>query len=119
MSNTGDIVVVGGGAAGIAAAVSAARSGRQTWLLDQRPAAGGTGGFSGLTTLCGLFDGEGKFLVDGFAREFAEAVTENEPLRMGKVWVLLYARKNSANSRRDCLREHPRCGRVGTRRWPR
>ena len=51
-----DIAVVGSGAAGIAAAVSAARAGAKTLLLDKNSAAGGTGGFSGLTTLCGLFD---------------------------------------------------------------
>ncbi len=100
--------------AGIAAAVSAARSGHATVLLDQRPAAGGTGGFSGLTTLCGLFDDAGEFLNDGFVREFAEALTEqrparaeaaghhpqpagleigdpiHRPVRMGRVWVLPY-----------------------------
>ena len=90
MSASVDIAVVGAGAAGIAAAVSAARTGATTLLLDQRPAAGGTGGFSGLTTLCGLFDDEGKFLNDGFSREFAEVLTESAPLRMGKVWVLPY-----------------------------
>ena len=37
-------------------------------------AAGGTGGFSGLTTLCGLFDDSGQFINSGFAREFAEAI---------------------------------------------
>ncbi len=110
-----DIVVVGSGAAGIAAAVSAARSGRATLLLDQRPVAGGTGGFSGLTTLCGLFDDAGNVLNDGFVREFAEALAERRPparpesaehhrqragseigapssgpVRMGRVWVLPY-----------------------------
>lgn len=90
MSETFDIAVVGGGMAGIAAAVCAARAGKKTLLLDQRLAAGGTGGYSGLTTLCGLFDDEGKHLNDGFPREFAEAVQEAKPLRMGKVWVLQY-----------------------------
>ena len=86
-----DIAVIGSGAAGIAAAVSAARAGRKTLLLDQRPAAGGTGGFSGLTTLCGLFDDEGKFLNEGFSREFAETVVERQsPIKMGRVWVLQY-----------------------------
>jgi hypothetical protein len=85
-----DIAVVGSGAAGIAAAVTAARAGHTTLLLDQRPAAGGTGGFSGLTTLCGLYDDEGRFLNDGFAREFAEALAESAPLRIGRVWVLPY-----------------------------
>src|SRR5947207_392888 len=85
-----NIAVVGGGAAGIAAAITAARAGCATLLLDRRAAVGGTGGFSGLTTLCGLFDDEGKFLNGGFAREFAEALAESAPRRMGKVWVLLY-----------------------------
>jgi hypothetical protein len=103
-----DIAVVGAGAAGIAAAVSAAHAGCRTLLLDQRPAAGGTGGFSGLTTLCGLYDDAGKFLNAGFAREFAEALMDRRapsrpvgdasraeavlgaPLKMGRVWVLQY-----------------------------
>ena len=105
-----DIAVVGAGAAGIAAAVSAARTGAKTWLLDQRAAAGGTGGFSGLTTLCGLYDDAGSFLNDGFAREFAGLLVERRPparlesglqreragsetgapLKMGRVWVLQY-----------------------------
>lgn len=85
-----DIAVIGGGAAGIASAVAASRTGHTTILLDQRSAPGGTGGFSGLTTLCGLFDDDGQFLNDGFAREFAESLAETAPLRMGKVWVLQY-----------------------------
>jgi FAD dependent oxidoreductase len=81
-----DIAVVGSGAAGLAAA----RTGRSTLLLDQRANAGGTGGFSGLTTLCGLYDDEGHFLNDGFAREFAEVLGETAPVKMGRVWVLPY-----------------------------
>jgi FAD-dependent oxidoreductase family protein/FAD dependent oxidoreductase len=90
MSAQMDIVVVGGGAAGIAAAVSAARSGCKTLLVAQRPSGGGTGGFSGLTTLCGLYDDTGKLLNNGFAHEFTEAISEAAPLQMGKVWVLPY-----------------------------
>jgi len=90
MSESFDIAVVGSGTAGIAAAVSAARSGCATLLLDRRAAAGGTGGFSGLTTLCGLFDDAGNWLNDGFAREFAEMLAEGPSLQMGKVYVLPY-----------------------------
>jgi hypothetical protein len=85
-----DIAVIGSGAAGIAAAVAAARAGRTTLLLDKNSASGGTGGFSGLTTLCGLYDDAGNFLNGGFAREFAEAITETAPLKMGRVWALPY-----------------------------
>ena len=68
MNSAFDIAVVGSGAAGLAAAIAAARTGARTLLMDQRPAAGGTGGYSGLTTLCGLHDDSGHLLNDGFAR---------------------------------------------------
>jgi hypothetical protein len=90
MSEHFDIAVVGSGAAGIAAAVCAARAGCKTLLLDKNNSVGGTGGFSGLTTLCGLFDDEGNFLNEDFSREFTEAVAETAPLQMGKAWVLPY-----------------------------
>ncbi len=90
MSESFDIAVIGSGAAGIAAAVAAARTGGKTLLLDKNPAPGGTGGLSGLTTLCGLFDEAGNFLNSGFPREFADAIAEAPPLRMGRVWVLPY-----------------------------
>ena len=115
-----DIAVIGSGAAGIAAAVCAARAGCATLILDSRPAPGGTGGFSGLTTLCGLYDDAGNFLNDGFACEFSEALANAPspgrrcagspsphpmgrgqgegrpmnpiaPVRMGKVFVLPYS----------------------------
>jgi FAD dependent oxidoreductase len=90
MNQKFDIAVVGSGAAGIAAAVSAGRSGCSTLLLDQKPGAGGTGGFCGLTTLCGLYDDEGNMLNNGFTQEFAESLHEIDPLQMGRVWVLPY-----------------------------
>jgi hypothetical protein len=104
-----DIAVVGAGTAGIAAAISAARAGAKTLLLDARSSSGGTGGFSGLTTLCGLYDDAGNFLNDGFSREFAETLAGRRfltrldfnspqragpeaggPIKMGRVWVLPY-----------------------------
>ncbi len=90
MSKEFDIAVVGSGAAGIAAAVCAARAGCSTLLLDKNNSPGGTGGFSGLTTLCGLFDDEGNFLNGGFAREFADAIAETAPVKMGRISVLPY-----------------------------
>ncbi len=90
MNSPFDIAVVGSGSAGIAAAIVAARAGARTLLMDRRPAAGGIGGFSGLTTLCGLHDDSGRLLNDGFSPEFAEALAEGPPVSMGKVWVLLY-----------------------------
>ena len=85
-----DILVAGAGAAGIAAAVSAARQGAKTLLMDKQSAAGGTGGFSGLTTLCGCYDDGGKSLLEGFAQEFIESLAECQPRQMGRIWVLPY-----------------------------
>ena len=90
MRITYDIAVAGSGAAGIAAAVCAARAGGRVLLLDQNAGPGGTGGFSGLTTLCGLYDDAGNYLNDGFAREFAGAIGETAPVKSGRLWVLLY-----------------------------
>ncbi|HEV2694474.1 MAG TPA: FAD-dependent oxidoreductase [Verrucomicrobiae bacterium] len=90
MSAHYDIAVIGSGAAGIAAAVSAARTGHSTLLLDKNPAVGGIGGFSGLTTLCGLYDDQGNFLNAGFSHEFSDSLAEAPPLIMGRVWVLPY-----------------------------
>ena len=85
-----DIAVVGSGSAGVAAAVSAARQGAKVILLDRRSAAGGIGGWSGLSTLCGLYDDAGNWLVTGFAREFAQAVSPLAPVRSGRLWYLPY-----------------------------
>ncbi len=93
MSSSFDIAVIGSGAAGIAAAVAAARADCKTLLLDKNSAPGGIGGLSGLTTLCGLFDDAGNFLNAGFSREFADAIAEAPPLKMGRVWVLPYRPK--------------------------
>lgn len=90
MNGKYDIAVIGGGAAGIAAAVVAARAGAEVLLTDKNPGVGGTGGFSGLTTLCGLYDDAGNFLNGGFPKEFAEAIAESSPIKSGRLRVLPY-----------------------------
>jgi hypothetical protein len=94
VSEAFDIAVVGGGASGIAAAITAARAGCTTLMMDSGAAAGGTGGFSGLTTLCGLHGEDGQFLNEGFSREFAGALMREdgvrEPVKMGRMFVQLY-----------------------------
>ena len=49
-----DVVVLGGGPAGIAAAVSAARAGRSTLLVERYGFLGGMGTAAGVTNFCGL-----------------------------------------------------------------
>jgi hypothetical protein len=71
-----DLVVIGGGSAGTAAAVTAARAGLRTVLLDDAPFLGGmsTGGCVG--TFCGFYhrerNGDLVRLVGGFAAEVME-----------------------------------------------
>jgi hypothetical protein len=69
----GDVVVIGGGSAGTAAAITAARAGLRTVLVDDSPFLGGmsTGGCVG--TFCGFYyrerGGDLVRLVGGFAAE--------------------------------------------------
>ena len=63
-----DVVVVGGGPAGIAAAVSAARHGANTLLIERYGFLGGMGTAGGVTNFAGLYgkrDGEMTLLVRG------------------------------------------------------
>jgi hypothetical protein len=67
-----DVVVVGGGPAGIAAAVSAARHGANTLLVERYGFLGGMGTAGGVTNFAGLYgkrDGEMTLLVRGVADE--------------------------------------------------
>ncbi len=73
-----DVVVIGGGSAGVAAAVTAARLGLRTVLVEEFPFFGGmsTGGCVG--TFCGFFyrDAAGEFapVVGGYAMQVMRAL---------------------------------------------
>jgi hypothetical protein len=75
-----DLIVVGGGSAGTAAAITAARAGLRTVLVDDSPFLGGmsTGGCVG--TFCGFYyrekSGDLVRLVGGFAAEVADRLAE-------------------------------------------
>jgi len=65
-----EVVVLGGGPAGIAAAVAAARSGRRTILVERYGFLGGMGTAAGVTNFCGLHanvHGELRQVVHGVA----------------------------------------------------
>jgi hypothetical protein len=68
-----DVLVVGAGVSGIAAAVSAARAGAGTILVERSGLLGGvaTSGLMASTTNH-LFDGAGRQVVKGFAEEFLD-----------------------------------------------
>jgi len=67
-----DILVAGGGAAGVAAAVSGARAGASVALVERNGFLGGTMTATSLGGICGLFslvDGRPVQIVHGFAEE--------------------------------------------------
>ena len=93
---TADIIVLGAGSAGLAAAVTAARQGARVLLLERHGFAGGMGAASLVHTFCGLYqiDGEEPVLANpGFPAEIAErmlhATGAPGPVKMGRVWVLM------------------------------
>jgi len=67
-----DVVVAGGGAAGVAAAVGAARTGARTLLVERYGFLGGMGTAAGVTNFCGLHanvHGDIRQVVHGVADE--------------------------------------------------
>ena len=70
-----DVVVVGGGPAGLMAASAAARTGRSAVLLERYGFLGGAGTAGGLSTFCGLHarvHGEDRRVVHGLADDLYE-----------------------------------------------
>ena len=95
MSGVYDVAVIGGGSAGLAAAVTAARCGARTILLERYGYLGGMGTASLVHTFCGLYllrsEPDAVLANPGFATEMAErmiAATGLGPVRMGRVDVL-------------------------------
>ena len=81
-----DVVVLGGGPAGIAAAVAAGRAGRSTLLIERHGFLGGMGTAAGVTNFCGLHanvHGQVRQVVHGVADDLLARIARlgglNEP----------------------------------------
>jgi hypothetical protein len=93
-----DVVVLGGGPAGIAAAVAAARAGRRTLLIERYGFLGGMGTAAGVTNFCGLHAnvfGEMHRVVRGIASDLLDRIDRlgglNAPhLILGKILAQAY-----------------------------
>lgn len=94
-----DLLVVGGGATGVAAATVAARAGLKTLLVERYGFCGG-GAVAGLSgTICGLYEAEErptrpKQLVHGFVDDFIAAMESRgglaPPVLYGKTWTRVH-----------------------------
>ena len=100
-----DVLVIGGGAAGIAAAIAAGRAGARTVLLERYGFLGGLASAAWVGTICGLYlrDTAGAEAVPvsgGFAQEFAarlQKMSGAKPMRVESgLWVLPYQPVNFA-----------------------
>lgn len=93
-----DVVVLGGGPAGIAAAASAAALGRKTLLVERYGFLGGMGTAAGVTTFCGLHanvHGEHRQVVHGIVDELLARIDRlgglNKPhVSFGKIQAQAY-----------------------------
>ena len=91
-----DVLVVGGGSAGLAAAVAAARSGARTLLVEWHGTLGGMATAALVHSVCGLYllrtEPGAVEANPGFATEMAARLLESGaawgPVRMGRVDVL-------------------------------
>jgi hypothetical protein len=95
-----DVLVVGGGAAGVAAAVIAARRGARVTLVERYGFCGG-GAVAGLSgTICGMYaatddrDAPPRQVVYGFLDEFVAALEHRgglaDPVRYGKTFTRVH-----------------------------
>ena len=92
-----DVLIIGGGTAGVAAATAAGRAGARVVLLERYGFLGGLATAAQVGTLCGLYlrdtaDVEAIPVAGGFVQEFAarlQRATGSGPLRLeAGLWVL-------------------------------
>src|SRR5437016_7691938 len=92
-----DVCVAGGGPAGLAAALAAARAGARVCLLERHAFLGGNFTAASVGTICGLYvveEGSFAYVTRGIAEEVAETLkgegAANGPVPFKGTAVLLY-----------------------------
>ncbi|MDP4995296.1 MAG: FAD-dependent oxidoreductase [Akkermansiaceae bacterium] len=90
-----DVAVIGGGSAGLCAAVAAARAGARTVLIERSKMLGGMGTLAKVHTFCGLYHPDVSkppvVANAGLPEEIERRMRERTgavPVKMGKVYVL-------------------------------
>jgi hypothetical protein len=77
-----DVVVIGGGAAGVSAAVSAAKSGASVCLVERYGFLGGAATNSSVLAYCGFFDQTKEQVVRGIGQEFLDELDRQDLYRL-------------------------------------
>lgn len=85
LSNTYDVIIIGGGPAGFAAAINSGRLGLKTLIIEKNQYFGGANVASDSGTIGGLYNStknknNKKQIVTGFAKEFTDQLEKNKGL---------------------------------------
>ena len=96
MSDAVDIAVVGAGASGIAAALTASRMGASVALIEAKHHCGGVAAYGLHRFVCGLFANDGDTpgqplnpgITSGFCGRLAGGDIREKAIRRGRVWLL-------------------------------
>lgn len=105
------LVISGAGAAGISAALSAAKMGCPVLLIEKSQDAGGTVAKSLVHTLGGIFNSSGEFINDGITAGLTERLLRADPFtkkrKIGRIWTLQCSPDIYANVIKAWLNEMP------------
>jgi len=81
-----DVVVVGSGMAGSAAAIAASRNGARVYLIEKENCPGGLATLGLIWYYLPLCDGKGRKLIGGLGEEFLKASIKYGPGRISSLW---------------------------------
>lgn len=120
-----DVIVCGGGSAGIAAALGAARRGARTLLIERHSLLGGMGTQALVHTFCGLFHPDTSrpwsWLNPGVPEEIGtrmmHVTCQTQPDLMGRVYVLRQHPSLFANIADELLAAEPQLTRMSGLEW--